>query len=69
MLGMFTEDNTECAICLSTYEDGEEIRQLACHPRHHFHKVYQTIIIMHHQSNGHVTVNMSIIYICVYTCI
>ena len=29
--------NKECIICLSEFEDGDELRQLRCHPSHVFH--------------------------------
>jgi len=35
---MISKDDASCAICLSTYEDGEEIRFLPCQKTHHFHK-------------------------------
>jgi hypothetical protein len=32
------EADPQCAICLSSYERGEEVRILPCDARHHFHK-------------------------------
>ncbi|PON77902.1 43kDa postsynaptic protein [Parasponia andersonii] len=32
---ILSQDDAECCICLSTYDDGTELRELPCH--HHFH--------------------------------
>jgi len=37
--GLFEdEDDPQCSICLSSYEDGQDVRLLPCDGRHHFHK-------------------------------
>lgn len=32
------EEDPQCSICLSSYEDGQEVRVLPCEGKHHFHK-------------------------------
>lgn len=36
--GMFSLDDAQCAICLSEYTEGEELRTINCEGNHHFHK-------------------------------
>jgi len=36
--GMYPPEEASCAICMSQYEDGNEIRCLPCHVKHHYHK-------------------------------
>lgn len=36
--GMFSEDDDQCTICLTGYQEEEELRLLPCDKRHHFHK-------------------------------
>jgi len=36
--GMYPVDESSCAICMSQYDEGDEVRCLPCHIKHHYHK-------------------------------